>query len=131
MDSACMAQYSCSSNMHSAMEDDGKDAQKLAFTLAALRRSDDDDDDPFLSSVVVPADVVAAIEWQSVRSATEIIRDREKIISEIEACGAQFWKVAYMWHIVYTVVAIACCVYAVFHVNRMAQWPSGLKVAIR
>ena len=59
MDSACMAQYSCSSNMNSAMEDDGKDAQKLAFTLAALRRSDDDDDDPFLSSVVVPADVVA------------------------------------------------------------------------
>ena len=124
MDSACMAQYSCSSNMHSAMEDDGKDAQKLAFTLAALRRSDDDDDDPFLSSVVVPADVVAAIEWQSVRSATEIIRDREKIISEIEACGAQFWKVAYCVHCSCHCLLCLCCI-SCEQDGSVAKWFEG------
>ena len=47
--------------MSSAEEDDGKDAQKLRFTLAALRRKDD----PFNSKVVLHTDVVDAIKWQS------------------------------------------------------------------
>ena len=74
--------------MGSAEEDDGKDAHKLVFTLAALRRRDD----PFLSSFVVPADVAAAIEWQSSRSAAEVMHEREKVMCEIEALGAQFWQ---------------------------------------
>ena len=50
--------------MSTAEEDDGKDMQKVNFTLAALRRTDD----PFTSKVALHEDVFA-IEWQSARSA--------------------------------------------------------------
>ena len=35
------------------------------------------------------ADVVAAIEWQSVLSAAEVMHDGEKIVCEIEALGSR------------------------------------------
>ena len=74
--------------MSSAEEDDGKDAQKLRFTLAALRRKDD----PFNSKVVLHTDVVDAIKWQSARSAAEVMHAREKIVCEIESLGARLWQ---------------------------------------
>ena len=64
-------QFFC--EMSTAEEDDGKDMQKVNFPLAALRRTDD----PFTSKVVLHEDVIAAIEWQSARSADEVMHERE------------------------------------------------------
>ena len=74
--------------MSTAEQDDGKDMQKVNFTLAALRRVDD----PLTSRVVLHEDGIAAIEWQSARLADEIMHDRERIVCEIEALGARLWK---------------------------------------
>ena len=79
-------QFVC--EMSTAEEDDGKDLQKVNFSLAASRRTDD----PFISKVVLHEDMIAAKEWQSARSAAEVIHDRERIVSEIEALGARLWQ---------------------------------------
>ena len=73
--------------MSTAEEDDGKDKLKVEFTLAALRRTDD----PFSSTVVLHADIIAAIEWQAARSADEVMQAREKVVCEIEALGTRLW----------------------------------------
>ena len=78
-------QFLC--EMSTAEEDDGKDRLKVEFTLAALRRTDD----PFSSTVVLHADIIAAIEWQAARSADEVMQAREKVVCEIEALGARLW----------------------------------------
>jgi len=80
-------QFFC--EMSTAEEDDGKDRLKVEFTLAALRRTDD----PFSSTVVLHADIIAAIEWQAARSADEVNR-KEWMIKYFgsEVSAAHLWR---------------------------------------
>ena len=55
------------------------DTQKLAFTLNALNKGD-----PFASVHDVPDAVRKAIEWQSERTPTQVLHERELIIAQLE-----------------------------------------------
>ena len=62
------------------MSDSLDDVAKLRFTLDSFGAPD-----PFLGKADPPADIVAALAWQSARSAGQVMREREAIVAGLEA----------------------------------------------
>ena len=62
------------------------DASKLRFTLAALAQSD-----PSQQAVQLEPDVLRALDWMAARTPEQAMKDREQIISELEARAAYHW----------------------------------------
>ena len=67
-----------------------KDNAILSFTIDALRQQV-----PLAGSPDLDADVAAAIGWQSQRSATQAMKERDEILAKLEADAKWYWHVVF------------------------------------
>ena len=60
--------------------------QKLAFTLAAIRKGN-----PLKNDAVISAESRSGLQWLQTRKAWQITRDRERVVRDIEDTCAEMW----------------------------------------
>ena len=65
----------------------GEDDAKINFVLNAL-----DAEDPFKMESVIPKEVEEALAWQASKTPSEVMNEREAILSNLESAGEVMWR---------------------------------------